>query len=59
MIDLNKCAELALNNAIHGTNFNTKDIKNTHGIDLGIERRNEFTYLLTYLLTPFLVPICQ
>lgn len=37
-------------NAIHGTNFNTQDIKNTHGIDLGIERRNEFTYLLTYLL---------
>ena len=35
-------------NAIHGTNFNTQDIKNTHGIDLGIERRNEFTYLLTY-----------
>ena len=35
-------------NAIHGTNFNTQDIKNTHGIDLGIERRNEFTYILTY-----------
>ena len=39
-------------NAIHGTNFETMDIKNVHGVDLGIERRNEFTYLLTYLLLP-------
>lgn len=35
-------------NAIHGTNFETKDIREVHGIDLGIEKRNEFTYLLTY-----------
>lgn len=37
-------------NAIHGTNFETSDVRNIHAIDLGIERRNEFTYLLTYLL---------
>lgn len=37
-------------NAIHGTNFIVSDIRNVHGVDLGIERRNEFTYLLTYLL---------
>ena len=35
-------------NAIHGTNFIVSDIRNVHGVDLGIERRNEFTYLLTY-----------
>lgn len=35
-------------NAIHGTNFETSDVRNIHAIDLGIERRNEFTYLLTY-----------
>ena len=35
-------------NAIHGTNFETSDVRNIHAIDLGIERRNEFTYLLTH-----------
>ena len=35
-------------NAIHGTDFEPTDIRNVHGVDLGIERRNEFTYLLTY-----------
>ena len=35
-------------NAIHGTNFTTSDVRDIHAIDLGIERRNEFTYLLTY-----------
>lgn len=35
-------------NAIQGTNFETKDIREVHGIDLGIEKRNEFTYLLTH-----------
>jgi hypothetical protein len=37
-------------NAIHGTNFEVSDIRDIHAIDLGIEKRNEFTYLLTYLL---------
>lgn len=35
-------------NSIHQTNFKPIDIKSVHGIDLGIERCNEFTYLLTY-----------
>lgn len=39
-------------NAIHGTNFEVSDIRDIHAIDLGIEKRNEFTYLLTYLLIP-------
>ena len=45
-------------NAIHGTNFEPIDIKKVQGVDLGIEKCNEFTYLLTYLLTPFHAPIC-
>ena len=35
-------------NAIHGTNFEPMDIKKVQGVDLGIEKCNEFTYLLTY-----------
>lgn len=35
-------------NAIHGTNFEVSDIREIHAIDLGIEKRNDFTYLLTY-----------
>lgn len=35
-------------NAIHGTNFEPIDIKKVQGVDLGIEKCNEFTYLLTY-----------
>lgn len=35
-------------NAIHGTNFETSDIKSLKGIDLGIENMTDFTYLLTY-----------
>lgn len=37
-------------NAIHGTNFQTTDIRNVHGADLGIVNRDKYTYLLTYLL---------
>lgn len=37
-------------NSIHHTNFEPIDIKSVHGVDLGIERCDEFTYLLTYLL---------
>jgi len=44
-------------NAIHGTNFTTTDIRDIHGVDLGIKMRDKFTYLLTYLLTPFPVQI--
>ena len=35
-------------NAIHGTNFETTDICNVHGVDLGITEKEKFTYLLTY-----------
>lgn len=35
-------------NSIHHTNFEPIDIKKVHGVDLGIERCDEFTYLLTY-----------
>ena len=35
-------------NAIHGTNFETMDIKNVHGADLGIVEKDKYTYLLTY-----------
>ena len=39
-------------NAIHGTHFETTDIRNVHGADLEIKDRDKYTYLLTYLLTP-------
>ena len=42
-------------NAIHGTNFEPLDIKNVKGVDLGIVDVERFTYLLTH----FLVKICQ
>lgn len=35
-------------NAIHGTNFEPKDITKIHSSDLGIVDRESFTYLLTY-----------
>lgn len=35
-------------NSIHHTNFETIDIKNVHGADLGIVEKDRFTYLLTY-----------
>lgn len=41
-------------NAIHGTNFETMDIKNVHGADLGIVEKDRYTYLLT----PSHVQIC-
>lgn len=34
-------------NSIHHTNFKPMDIKSVHGVDLGIERCDEFIYLLT------------
>lgn len=34
-------------NAIHGTNFSTTDIRNTHAADLGMKDRN-YTYIMTY-----------
>jgi len=35
-------------NAIHGTDFTTSDIRDIHGVDLGIVEKDKFTYLLTY-----------
>lgn len=35
-------------NSIHGTNFETTDIRNVKGGDLGITNKSEYTYLLTY-----------
>ncbi len=35
-------------NAIHGTDFETTDIRNVRGADLGIVDVEKFTYLLTY-----------
>lgn len=37
-------------NAIHGTNFEPKDITQVHGSDLGIVDTESFTYLLTHFL---------
>ncbi len=39
---------MAAYNAIHGTNFETTDIRELKGVDLGIEDVERFTYLLTY-----------
>jgi len=39
---------MASYNAVHGTNFETTDISNIKGVDLGIVDRSRFTYLLTY-----------
>ena len=46
-------------NAIHGTNFDPTDINDVKGVDMGIEDKTRFTYLLTYLLTHSRVPIFQ
>ena len=35
-------------NEIHNTNFETKDIKQISGGDLGITNTENFTYILTY-----------
>ena len=35
-------------NAIHGTSFVPMDICNVNGVDLGIDDKEHFTYLLTY-----------
>ena len=35
-------------NAIHGTNFQTSDIRDLKGTDLGIVETDKFTYIMTY-----------
>ena len=44
-------------NAIHGTNFETLDIRNVKGVDLEIRERERDT--VTFLLIPSPVPIYQ
>lgn len=34
-------------NAVHGTNFQPTDINDVKGVDMGIEDKSRFTYLLT------------
>ena len=47
MYEIDKYA-VASYNAVHGTNFEPTDICEVKGIDLGIEDKERFTYLLTY-----------
>ena len=42
-------------NAIHGTNFETSDIREIHAKDLGITEREKYTYILTYSFPIFWV----
>lgn len=53
--EIHRCYEIdkyaiASYNAIHGTNFEPTDICKVKGVDMGIEDKERFTYLLTYLL---------
>lgn len=47
MYEIDKYA-VASYNAIHGTNFEPSDICDVKGVDMGIEDKKRFTYLLTY-----------
>ena len=47
LVEFDKYA-VASYNAIHGTSFETADIRNVHGADLGIVERDKFTYIMTY-----------
>ena len=50
--EIHRCYEIdkyaiASYNAIHGTNFEPTDICKVKGVDMGIEDKERFTYLLT------------
>lgn len=47
LVEFDKYA-VASYNAVHGTNFTTTDIRDVHGLDLGITDTDKYTYLLTY-----------
>lgn len=47
VVEFDKYA-IASYNAVHGTDFPAMDIKDISGADLGIENREQYTYLLTY-----------
>ena len=47
LVEFDKYA-VASYNSIHGTEFQTTDIRNVHGADLGIVEKENYCYLLTY-----------
>ena len=47
LVEFDKYA-VASYNAIHGTDFETTDICNVHGADLGIVEKDKYCYILTY-----------
>ena len=47
VVEFDKYA-IASYNAIHGTNFETSDIRQVRGGDLGITNTDIFTYIMTY-----------
>lgn len=47
VIEFDKYA-IASYNAIHGTDFETSDIREVRGGDLGITNTEHFTYIMTY-----------
>lgn len=47
LVEFDKYA-VASYNAIHGTDFETTDICDVHGADLGIVEKDKYCYLLTY-----------
>lgn len=47
VVEFDKFA-VASYNAIHGTNFETADIRNTSGADLGVCDTEKFCYIMTY-----------
>lgn len=47
VVEFDKYA-IASYNAVHGTNFETSDIRDVHATDLEIHEREKYTYLLTY-----------
>jgi len=47
LVEFDKYA-IASYNSIHGTHFEPSDIKNIHGVDLGITKKDKYCYLLTY-----------
>ena len=49
MYEIDKYA-VASYNAVHGTDFEPTDICDVKGIDLGIEDKEHFSYLLTVFL---------
>ena len=47
VVEFDKYA-MASYNSIHGTNFETSDIRQVRGGDLGITNTDQYTYIMTY-----------